>query len=286
MVSPKLPKHGQNIVRVAGTVEIVTPSGVALLAGDPDLEIARGDLQRLKAVNQPGRSTNVDAAKTDVWDGANATDDIKIWVAPTTARIHQIASSSASDDGSPAGVGARTIEVAGLTSWDTKEVSEIITLNGLTNVPTVNSYVIIHRMKVLTKGPTSPNVGVITATADVDGTVTSQINAGIGRTQMAVYGVPSIQTAFVKSYYATVIKNAAAVRIMIELCVNPESDVELLGFITEHSFGLDSGGSSDIQHFFDPPFKFPGPTIIKVQADSSAANSDVSAGFDMILADN
>lgn len=286
MVSPKLPKHGQNIVRVAGTVEIVTLSGVALLTGDPDLEIARGDIQRLKAVNQPGRSTNVDAVKTDIWDGANAVDDIKIWVAPTTARIHQIASSSASDDGSPAGVGARTIEVAGLTSWDTKEVSEIITLNGLTNVPTVNSYVIIHRMKILTKGPTSPNVGVITATADVDGTVTAQINAGIGRTQMAVYGVPSIQTAFVKSYYATVIKNAAAVRIMIELCVNPESDVELLGFITEHSFGLDSGGSSDIQHFFDPPLPLPGPTLIKVQADSSAANSDVSAGFDMILADN
>ncbi len=286
MVNPKLPKHGQNIVRIAGIVEIVTPSGVALLAGDPDLEIARGDIQRLKAVNQPGRSTNVDAAKTDVWDGANASDDIKIWVAPTTARIHQITSSSASDDGSPVGVGARTIEVAGLTSWDTKEVSEVITLNGVANVPTINSYVIIHRMKVLTKGPTSPNVGVITAIADVDGTVTAQINAGIGRTQMAVYGVPSIQTAFVKSYYATVIKNAAAVRIMIELCVNPESDVELIGFITEHSFGLDSGGSSDIQHFFDPPNRFPGPTLIKIQADSSAANSDVSAGLDMILADN
>ncbi len=286
MVSQKLPKHGQNIVRVSGIVEIVTPSGVALLAGDPDLEIARGDIQRLKAVNQPGRSTNVDAAKTDVWDGANATDDIKIWVAPTTARIHQIASSSASDDGSPAGVGARTIEVAGLPSWDTKEVSEVITLNGVANVPTINSYVIIHRLKVLTKGPTSPNVGVITATADVDGTVTAQINAGIGRTQMAVYGVPSIQTAFVKSYYATVIKNAAAVRLMIELCVNPESNVELLGFITEHSFGLDSGGSSDIQHFFDPPNPFPGPTLIKVQADSSSANSDVSAGFDIILVDN
>jgi len=286
MVNPKLPKHGQSIVRVADLVTVVTPDGVPLSVVDPALEVARGNIQGLRSVNQPGRSTNVDAAKTDVWDGANATDDIKIFIAPTTARIHQIVSSSASDDGSPAGVGARTIEVVGLTSWDTREVSEVITLNGITDVPTIKSYVIINRMKVLTKGPTSPNVGVISATADVDGTLTAQINVEVGRTQMAIYGVPSIQTAFMKSYYATVIKNAAAVRLMIELCVNPEPDAELLGFVTEHSFGLDSNGSSDVQHIFDPPFPFPGPTLMKVQADSSAVNSDVSAGFDMILEDN
>ena len=88
------------------------------------------------------------------------------------------------------------------------------------------------------------------------------------------------------SYYATVIKNAAAVRIMIALLDNPEPNTELINFISKHTFGLDSGGGSDIQHRFNPYNKFPGPTIIKVQANASANDSDVSAGFDLILVDN
>ncbi len=283
----QLPRHGQLIVRVADTVFVATGEGISLGVTDPALEVPRGNVPGVSSINKYGRSTNVDnGIDTDVWDRANVTDDQDVWIAPTEARIHQLVSSSASDDGSPAGVGARTIEILGLTSWDTKEVSEIITLNGMVNVPTVNSYVIIHRMEVLTKGATSVNVGVITATADVDGTVTAQINAGEGQTHMAIFGVPSVQTAFMPSYYATVIKNAAAVRIMITLLVNPEPNTELINFISKHTFGLDSGGGSDIQHPFNPYNEFPGPTIIKVQANASANDSDVSAGFDLILVDN
>lgn len=285
--NPKLPKHGQNIVRIADLVTVVTPSGVALLVADPALEVPMGAIVGVTSVNKYGRSTNVDnGADTDVWDGANAVLDQKIWIAPTMGRIHQIVSSSASDDGDPVGVGARTIRVFGLTSWDTREISEDIILNGVSNVPTVNAYVIIHRMQVLTKGATSVNVGIIKATADVDGTITAQINAGEGQTHMAIYGVPSIQTAFMPSYYATVIKNAAAVQVMITLLTNPEPDQELINFISKHTFGLDSNGGSDIQHPFNPYNPFPGPVIIKVQANASANNSDISAGFDLILADN
>ena len=79
-------------------------------------------------------------------------------------------------------------------------------MDGTTNVPTLNSYVIIHRMKVLTKGATNVNVGVITATADTDGTVTARIDVGRGQSQMAIYGVPSIQTAYVFRFYSNVLK--------------------------------------------------------------------------------
>jgi len=98
MVNPKLPKHGQSIVRVADLVTVVTPDGVPLLTSDPLLEIPRGNILGVTSVNKYGRSTNVDnGVDTDVWDRANAVDDQDIWVAPTTERIHQIVSSSASD---------------------------------------------------------------------------------------------------------------------------------------------------------------------------------------------
>ncbi len=283
----QLPRHGQTIVRIGDTVFVATEPGVALGVSDPSQEVPRGNIPGVSSINKYGRSTNVDnGIETDVWDRANAVDDQDVWIAPTIARVHQIVSSSASDDGSPAGVGARTIEILGLRSWDTKEVSEIITLNGVTDVPTVNSYVIIHRMRVLTKGATSVNVGVITATADVDATVTAQINAGIGQTRMAIYGIPSSQKAYMPSYYASVIKNAASVRIMIDLMYNPEPDAELTNFLNAHTFGLDSDGSGDIQHRFTPYREFVGPTILKVRGNSSANDSDVSAGFDLILVDN
>ena len=253
---------------------------------DYALEVSRGNVNGVSAVNKFGRSTDVDNADTDIWDRANATDSDVTWTAPTTARIHQIVSTSTSDDGDPAGVGARTVQIYGLTSWTAKETSEVITMNGTTNVPTTNSYVIIHRMKVLTKGATNSNVGVIKATADTDTTVTAQINVGEGQTQMAVYGIPSIQTAYMSRYYASAIKGAVAASVEITLLVNPEPDTELLNFLTKHTNGLATDGSNLIEQDFNPYFKIPGPAIIKMRGNGSTTNIDVSAGFDLFLVDN
>lgn len=256
------------------------------LAIPPDfqLEVCKGNLANHSSVNKFGRSTDVDSATdTDIWDGANAADSVVLWVAPTQARVHNIVSTSTSDDGAPVGVGARTIRVYGLTSWSTIETSEEITLNGTTNVATANSYVIIHRMKVLTKGATKVNVGKITATAVTDGTVTAQINVGEGQTQMAIYGISSTTTAYMTAYYASTIKSASAISVSISLLVNPEPDSELINFLIKHTNSLASDGSSYIRHPFAPYFKIAGPAIIKMRANASAANTDVSGGFDMFL---
>ncbi len=251
------------------------------------LDVARGKITGVSSVNKFGRSTNVDAAiDTDVHDGANATDDLDIWVAPTQARTHQVVSTSASDDGDPVGVGARTVQLYGLTSWDAAETSEVITLNGTTNVATTNSYVIIHRIKVLTWGATAVNVGVITATADTDGTVTAQINAGEGQTQMAIYGVPSTHTLYMDSYYATAIKASTSLAVKMSLLVNTGPDEELTNFLIKHTTGLTTEGTNALTHTFPVPFKVAGPAIIKIQANSSAANTDVSAGFGAYVVTN
>jgi hypothetical protein len=247
-------------------------------------ELVDGNISGWGAVNKFGRANNVDAAPTDIWDRANTAEDQDIWVAPTQARIHDIVSSSASDDGSPAGVGARTLRIFGLTDWDTAEVSEDIVLNGTTDVPTVNAYVIIHRMRVLTKGATGVNVGTITATAQTDNTITAEIYAGQGQTQMAIYGIPSTQAAYILSFWAGLNK-ATEGAADIYLLENPEPDSELLNFLVKHTFGLKSLGKGYVRHPFDPFSKIPGPAILKVMGRGTPANMDVSAGFDLIVKD-
>ena len=259
----------------------------AMSAKDFDFEVARGALYGLSSVNKFGRSTNVDSGvDTDIWDRANSGDDQDTWTAPTTARTHDIASTSANDDGNPAGTGARTLQVYGLASWDTDEVSEVITMNGTTPVTTANAYVIIHRMRVLTKGAAGPNVGVITATAQTDATVTAQINASDGQTQMAIYGVPSTKTAYMSQYYCSAIKAAASLSVEAVLLVNPEPDAELSTFLVKHTTGATTEGSNYYAHLFKPHMKISGPAIIKIQGNSSSNDTDVSAGFDLILRDN
>lgn len=251
---------------------------------DYSFEVAQGNVNGIVGVNKFGRSTNVDSGvDTDIHDGANSTTDLDIWVAPTAARVHNIKSDNAGD--TSAGAGAKTIQIYGLADWDSKETSEVITMNGTTNVAT-SAYVIIHRMKVLTKGASGPNIGIITATAASDLTVTAQINAGEGQTQMAIYGIPSIQTAYINRYYVSSIKSVAAARVSHRLLANPEPDAELTKFVTKHTIGTSSDGTAFAPQVFNPPYKIAGPAIIKIQSNSNTDNVDVSAGFDLYLVDN
>ena len=267
-----------------------------VIPADPMLEIPRGNVTGMTWVNKFGRAPDgVQTTSTDIWDRANATPTQQIWVAPTQARIHAIVSTS-DEDSDTGGVvaqgdGARTIQVYGLTSWSTAETSEVITMDGTTAVNTSNSYVIVHRMKVLTKGghASGPNVGTITATAATDATVTAQINISEGQTQMAIYGIPSTQTLYMTQYYGSVHEaglGSNAYVADVTLKVNPEPDNELLNFLIKHTNGLVSTGTGIIRHSFDPYFKIAGPAIIKIQMIGSAADGDASVGFDGIIVTN
>jgi hypothetical protein len=249
-----------------------------------DLAVPGGLIKNHRGLNKFGRCTDADSGTaTDVHDGANSSDSVYTWVAPTTARTHDIASTSVNDDGAPVGTGAQTIQVYGLTSWTTLETSEVITMDGTTNVPTVNDYVIIHRIKVLTWGSAGPNVGVITATAQTDGTVTAQINAGEGQTQMAIYGVPGNAILFISQYYATTNKAVTTMGAEVKLKINQYCDNELIGFITKHTKGLVTTGTSDGIHPFKPFNRVDGPAIIKIEVTTTVNNSTIDAGFDGYL---
>lgn len=269
---------GGNVVE-RQVVVLGSPDSLAYLTGSFLYDASRGAIAGISSVNKFGQNVDIDTAQEDVWTGGAT------WAGPTQARTHQIASTSTSDDGAPAGTGARTIRIFGLTDWDTAEVSEDITMNGTTNVASANNYVIIHRMQVLTKGAAGPNVGLITATADVDATVTAQIAIGNGQTLMAIYGVPSVQTLYMGLVYASVQK-ANAASVDMRLLVNPEPDAELTGFLVKQVFAISSTGTALAERNFQPYYAVAGPAIVKLAGESSANNASVSGGFDGLLVTN
>ena len=239
-------------------------------------ELALGNITGRSSVNKYGAAPDgIQLTKTDVWSRADATPTQQIWLAPTAARVHTLASTSASDDGA-------VIRVWGLPTWSTAETSQDITLpNG-----TTTSLVIIHRMKLLQTAAHKTLVGTVTATAAVDATITANIPIGSEQTQMAIYGVPSGSIALMHAWEAAIDKTAAAaVTVDFEIRVNERPDLQTTGFIRKWNNSVQSTGNNNFFEHFPIPLKFPGPCNIKIQGLSSSADTDAEASFHLELVD-
>lgn len=258
------------------------------------LEVAKGSIPGHMSVNKFGSSSFIQTTPTDVWDL-----DQQTWLAPTSAQTHQIISDSDADSdtgGTVAqGAGARTIRVFGLQDWDTAETFEDVIMDGTAtggnSVDTVNSYVIIHRMFVLTTGSVGPfaNVGTIEAIANSDGTVTAQIAANKGQTQMAIYGVPSTQKLYMYNFAASIAHSspgpttdAAGVIVLqsTDIVNNPTV------FAFKHTATVQDSGLTSIDKPFPVPKKFEGPCIVKIAMVALAEDSFCDASFDGIIVEN
>ncbi len=274
--------HGSEIpIALNGAGQVLT------VQGDFYLEVAKNNVVGHHPVNVFGEATNVDIdVLTDVWDRANPTDDQDIWIAPTQARIHQLASSDAGD--TVGGAGARRVQVFGLIDWVTEQVDEIVTLAGTGNAPTANAYVIIHRMEVVDWGATSQNIGEISATADTDATVTAAILANNGVTEMAFCGFPAGQSLYITNIYADIDKSGgAAGAVDFSVLFNGRPTNQLVHFQNAQTFGMRTAGTSSFVHGFSPPERFTGPGIVKIQAVGAGSNNlSISAGFDAVLVDD
>ena len=253
-----------------------------------DLRVSRGLVEGVSSVIQVGRApSGIQTTPSDVWSRCDAVPTQQIWIPPTAARVHNIASLSASDNAG--GIGAVSVTIYGLTSWTTPQVSETVTLNGVANVATANAYVIIYKMVANAQSTTTNvgvNVGIIRATAQVNLTITAQIDASQGQTQMAIYGIPSTQSLYIKSFWADMNDAAGGARIDAQLRINLNPDVQRLGFISGANILLQNQGSSGSTNQLSITNPIPGPAIIKVQGIGSAADLDMTAGFSAYLIDN
>ena len=158
--------------------------------------------------------------------------------------------------------------------------NETLTMNGTSNVTTTNSYIMIHRMIVRTAGSNAANVGDISATAQTDNTVTAKILAGNNQTLMAVYQIPSdYSQGCVVSFYADMNRNNTTGATDVSLLAKPNGEV----WQVKNLAGMIGAGTSHYQHHYRVPNCFAALTTLKMQAAVSANNTDISAGFDIIL---
>jgi hypothetical protein len=259
------------------------------------LEVAKGEVEGHFSVNKFGSSSTIQTTPTDVWD--NPTQNT--WLAPTAARVHEIVSTSDADSdtgGTVAqGAGARTIRIFGLQDWDTAETSEDIimdgTATGVNSVDTASSYVIIHRMLVLTTGSTGPfpNVGTISAIAKIDLTVTAQILAIKGQTQMAIFGVPSTQKFYMYNFAASIAHTSPGINVDgAGVIVFQSTDIvnNPTVFTFKHTATIQDNGLTSMDKPFPPPKIFEGPCIIKIAMVALEDDSLCDASFDGVLVDN
>jgi len=253
------------------------------------VRVSRGDFTDVVCVSKFGAApSGVQTTATDIWSRADATTTQQIWLAPTAARIHTIASTSAADNTS--GTGVDTVVIFYLPDWDTTETSETVTGNLNGGIAMSNAAVIIHRMKVVPQSTTTNvggNTGTITATAAGDATITAVILPSEGQTEMAIYGVPSTQSFYLTRWNANVDKSSgASASVDFELRVNPNASTQTVAFIRKEDISLQSTGTSMFEKRYECYPKFPGPCIIKVQGIASTNDIDGESGFDGFIVTN
>lgn len=238
------------------------------------LDVARGVVAGYSHVNKFGRTSDVDAGTEDLWAQGG------LYVEATAASVVNFVSSSAND--TAAGTGARTISVIGLNGSGV-EVTETITLNGTTNVPTVNSYIFISRVIVLTAGSGAANAGTITGTATGGGTpLLISVAIGINQSQLGIYKVPVGKSAYIYNWGGSFYSATAGAQVELRLLIKPSGGV----FNMKDNINLFTGGVTAFIKQKTPPIVAPASSIIKIQIVTANANNDVNGNFDFVLVTN
>lgn len=238
------------------------------------LEVAKGNIPKHGVITKFGYNTDVDTgASEDVWNQGG------LYVAPTTARVHDIASTSVSD--TSAGTGARTVLIYGING-SYNRVTETVTMNGGSNVATANSYLHIHLIQVQTVGSGGVNAGKITATAQTDATVTCSIEIGEGQSASTIYLVPTGYTAYIMRTRARMNNATASSSAKVGLYTIPFGlSLQLKTFM-----GINNSGSSfvELDYTGSSPFIVTEKSWIKMRCISvSNNNTEIEAEYDLIL---
>lgn len=266
---------------------MVKALAVAVPVKSHRLEVSRVLVPGQIAVNKYGRNPDIDQIGSatavvigrDIWDLGIA--GATMWVPPTTARTHQIASSNDEDGGAGTDTGALTIRIFGLDAAYLLQQEDLV-LNGVTNVGTASTYTMIHRMQVLTAGSVGHNLGNIDATADTDTTVTARITINNNQTKMAIYQIPLLKTGYVFSTYASIHKvGGVATFADTALMIQDFGGV----WREQDTMEVSVEGSSTVERDYYTPLVVDAKSYIKMVADPSKDAQDVSAGFDLILVD-
>lgn len=232
------------------------------------LQVSRGQIQGHSSVKVFGYNPDVDTAEESVWpDGGTGPH-------PTVAATLSIVSTSTDDDS--AGTGARTVYIEGLDG-DYNVVSETVIMDGTSDVSTVNEYLYVNAMTVLTAGSGGANAGVITA--KVSTTLYDLIQTGYNNRTTAHYCVPAGYTGYMVEGQFSAGQASGSTSVTGFLKQHGPDGILRVGAVSTVN-----NGTAD--YVFDPPYVIPEKNCVGATAIGAAANNAVSAFFNIILIKN
>lgn len=259
-------------------VNVVSPLPLSVdPLGDFGLNVQRGLVPGVSVVHKFGRNPDIDSGSgfEDLWNGG----DTYTGFDATAAETVEVFSDNAND--TAAGTGAQTIQLIGLGAGFVSQ-TEVITLNGTTPVNSVNQYIRLDTVLVLTGGSSGVNAGTITGRQNVTvANVFFEVPVGGNRTLIACYTVPFGKVGYVSSGFASLAKKKDAFCNVQALVRFPGSVFQIVEWFT-----IGASGSGYVERNFKIPLVgVPAGTDIKIAADSSINDVGVAGGFEIILVD-
>lgn len=249
---------------------------VYILGTDFFFEVAKGKVVGHKAVIITAHNDNVSsAAEEDIWEEGGHL--IKL----TSAETMNIVSDNVGDDSDKDG--ARTVIISGLDG-DYKDINEVITMNGTSNVETSKSYIRVRSLATRTAGSTITNSGAITATASSASTVQCKIDNGNGQSANIHYTVPTGKKSYIIRLDLNTQKTTGGQSPIVHFLghVQPKGGAEIVAF--------DNHIDSSVQNFLtlEQPIM---PALasgadIRIDADTDQNDTIAGARFYIIEVDD
>lgn len=241
-----------------------------------ELQVARGQIAYHRAVTVFGYNPDVDQAEESVWPDGGVIPFLG------SATVMKVSSTSAND--AAAGTGARTVLVEGLDGAY-REITEIVTLNGQTEVLTTKSFLRIQRMTVLTAGNGLANAGIINigtgvVTAGTPAVLYDLIETGFNATTTARFTVPAGFTAYLsEGIFTAGQKGTGQSQVRGKLIVTSPDGIRRVAAVTAINNG-------SVVYPFQYPVAIPEKTDIDALAIGTSDNNVVSTMFNMVLVQN
>lgn len=243
-------------------VNVVNPSDINGTAGKPwEFQVAQGLISGHRPVFKAGFNASVaNNSEESIWAHSEAYP----WSSWGAGGTLSCVSTSGSDTSS--------LEIVGLRSSDWTEVTETVTMTGITPVVTSNSFIRINNVHY--NSSTNSNIGEIHVNRN--GTCVAHIDVGSGQGQMAQYTVPAGYTAYILSGCSNIGKGNDGLG---------KFKYRLYGgsFQTALEFLL---YQSTFQYNFAAPLVLPQKTDLDVTIIASNAGTAVTCAYSLVLIAN
>ena len=231
---------------------------------------------------------NTNGKGGDIWgfnaDISNAPETIcdcgtGLYTYPAAASVMKVSSAHADDDAAT-GEGAHTVQVWGLDA-NYEEITDTVTMDGLVASLTINSYIRIHKVQVITAGTQLDNAGQIyvgtgNLTNGVPDNIFGSILADHNSSNIGRYTIPAGHRGYITSFHASSFGTGSNVATAW-LAMRPEGQV-----FSKESIVQVQNGTAPAEHKFIIE-EVAEKTDIELRGESSNADVAISARVEILV---